>query len=325
MFDSIKPRLWMKQTLLVAGLYNLIWGALAVIAPNTMLGWIGLDPLPTYPQFWQCIGMIVGVYGIGYLIAARNPYRHWPIVLVGLLGKIFGPIGFIGHLFAKTLPLSMGWLLLTNDLIWWIPFTLILFGALRFYQSATTAHLDEEFDDPVNELTTNSGQTLAELSALQPQLVVFLRHSGCTFCRESLSDLQQQRAQIESTGVGIVLVHLGSNADTDGIFAKYDVADLPRISDPQCRLYRQFGLELGGLSALMSPRVMVRGLTAAFLGGHGFGGIKGNPFQLPGAFVLHCGRFIRGFQHVSAADRPNYLELVDEVQPNVAGMAMSCS
>ena len=38
--------------------------------------------------------MIVGVYGIGYAIASTDPLRHWPIVLVNSLGKIFGPIGF---------------------------------------------------------------------------------------------------------------------------------------------------------------------------------------------------------------------------------------
>ena len=40
------------------------------------------------------VGMIVGVYGIGYIIASARPLVHWPIILVGFLGKIFGPIGF---------------------------------------------------------------------------------------------------------------------------------------------------------------------------------------------------------------------------------------
>ena len=54
---------------------------------------VGIEP-PNYPELWQCIGMIVGVYGIGYLAASTDPVRHWPIVLVGFLGKIFGPIGY---------------------------------------------------------------------------------------------------------------------------------------------------------------------------------------------------------------------------------------
>jgi small multidrug resistance pump len=56
-------------------------------------------------------------------------------VLVGLLGKIFGPIGFVGAVTSGRFPLAMGWTIVTNDLIWWIPFGLILWGAWRFNQS----------------------------------------------------------------------------------------------------------------------------------------------------------------------------------------------
>ena len=37
----------------------------------------------------------IGVYGLGYWWASYNPMRHWPIVAVGFLGKLFGPLGFI--------------------------------------------------------------------------------------------------------------------------------------------------------------------------------------------------------------------------------------
>jgi hypothetical protein len=87
--------------------------------------------VPTYPQLWQCIGMIVGVYGIGYAIAAFDPWRHWPIVLVGLLGKLLGPIGLAQAVAEGTLPLAFGWTNLTNDLIWWVPFGLILWRVYR--------------------------------------------------------------------------------------------------------------------------------------------------------------------------------------------------
>ncbi len=70
--------------------------------------------------------MIVGVYGIGYLIAAFDSRTHWPIVLVGLLGKIFGPIGFVGAVLGGKFPPLFGLNILTNDLLWWIPFVLIL-------------------------------------------------------------------------------------------------------------------------------------------------------------------------------------------------------
>ncbi len=73
--------------------------------------------------------MIVGVYGIGYLIAARDPFRHWPLVLVGLLGKVLGPVGMGWSVVHGTLSSTLAWTCLTNDLIWWWPFALILFRA----------------------------------------------------------------------------------------------------------------------------------------------------------------------------------------------------
>ncbi|MEL6926886.1 MAG: alkyl hydroperoxide reductase [Bacteroidota bacterium] len=90
---------------------------------------------PRYPMIWQCVGMIVGVYGVGYICAAYDPVRHWPIVLVGFLGKIFGPIGFAYYLYLGAFPMKFAATILTNDLIWWIPFGLMLKAAWDAEQS----------------------------------------------------------------------------------------------------------------------------------------------------------------------------------------------
>jgi hypothetical protein len=123
-------RLW----LWAAAAYNVLWGAAVVLFPLAFFRWIGMPP-PNYPQLWQCIGMIVGVYGVGYAIAARDPLRHWPIVLVGLLGKVFGPLGFLIAALRHELPWAFGLTLLGNDLIWWVPFALILRAAWRAERS----------------------------------------------------------------------------------------------------------------------------------------------------------------------------------------------
>ena len=123
------PR-WMFTVLWLAGVYNLLWGLFAIVWPQALFDWAQMEP-PRYLELWQCIGMIVGVYGIGYIIAAYDPARHWPITLVGLLGKIFGPIGFASALYQGKLPPRFGATILTNDLVWWIPFTLILVFAYR--------------------------------------------------------------------------------------------------------------------------------------------------------------------------------------------------
>ena len=118
------PR-WMRSVLLAAAAYNLLWGAWVVLFPHSYFDWAGMGR-PAYPEIWQCVGMIVGVYGVGYAIAAFAPLRHWPIVLVGLMGKIFGPIGFVNALAEGTFTAKAGLIIITNDLIWWIPFAIIV-------------------------------------------------------------------------------------------------------------------------------------------------------------------------------------------------------
>ncbi len=125
---------WMKFTLILAGIYNLIWGLITVAMPEFYFQFSGM-PLTNYPEIWQCVGMIVGVYGIGYIIAAFDPYKHWPIILVGLLGKVLGPFGYINAYYKGSFTLTAGITNITNDLVWWIPFTIILFKAYRFYHT----------------------------------------------------------------------------------------------------------------------------------------------------------------------------------------------
>ncbi len=309
MWESFETRPWMKGVLLAAGAYNLLWGFIVVLFPNATLAWMGFDPLPRYPALWQCIGMIVGVYGIGYLVAAQNPFRHWPIVLAGLSGKVFGPVGFVLGLLNGQLPGQMSWTLLTNDLIWWIPFGMILWAAVRRRHSLATIHSSGDIDDPVRELMDQEGRSLYDLAKESPQLVVLLRHSGCTFCRESLADLASQLDEIRATGCGIVLVHLEADAEIKPYLAFSGLEELPRISDPECRLYRQFGLDLGRFRELLGPYVWYRGFIAGIWNGHGAGRSRGNLFQMPGTFVIYAGRILQGFKHTTAADRPNYLAM----------------
>lgn len=123
--DGSQSPPWASRWLWAAGIYNLTWGTLAIAWPHLLFDLTGAERL-NYPEIWQCVGMIVGVYGIGYLIAASDSRTHWPIVLVGLLGKMFGPIGFLVALLRGTFPPLFGLTILTNDLLWWIPFALIL-------------------------------------------------------------------------------------------------------------------------------------------------------------------------------------------------------
>ncbi len=114
-------QIWLRA----AAVYNIVWGGVTVVFPHLLFDWAGL-PRSNYPEIWQCVGMIVGVYGVGYYVAARDYVTHWPIVLVGFLGKIAGPLGFIDALYRGRFNFSFGSTIIFNDLIWWIPFFLML-------------------------------------------------------------------------------------------------------------------------------------------------------------------------------------------------------
>jgi hypothetical protein len=113
-----------------AAAYNLLWGSAVVLFPVPVFHWLGLRP-PTPVPIWQVVGMLVAVYAPAYWWAARDPWRHRHLIVIGLLGKVLGPVGFLWAAWKGELPWSFGWVNLTNDLIWWLPFALFLREAAR--------------------------------------------------------------------------------------------------------------------------------------------------------------------------------------------------
>lgn len=104
-----------------AAAYNLLWGAIVLLWPRRTMRLLRLPEAAPTP-LWQVIGMFVLVYAPGYWWVARRPERHRQLVVIGLLGKVLGPLGFLWSLRRGTLPRAFGWTLLTNDLLWWPAF-----------------------------------------------------------------------------------------------------------------------------------------------------------------------------------------------------------
>ena len=306
--DAREAPRWMGHALRAAAVYNIAWGALVIARPGLFFAWIGIAP-PRYPEIWQCVGMIVGVYGVGYWLAARAPFRHWPIVLVGLLGKVLGPIGFVRAVATGALPAGFGWTILVNDLVWWFPFGAILFAAADHHIRAADAERPAPaLADALASHRLPDGTSLDAASRAGPLLIVFLRHFGCCFCREALADVAAARAELEAEGVRPVLVHSATPAEARPHLERYRLADVPAVPDPDRRLYRAFGLERGGLARHFHPRGVVRAIRAA-LRGHRIGAPAGDGFQLPGVFRVENGRITRAYRHARSSDRPDYARI----------------
>jgi len=135
MKNRTEPHPILRRSLQVAALYNVLWGAWVVLMPNHFFDLLAMPRL-NHPMIWQGMGMVIGVYGLGYWWAARNYLVHWPIVAVGMLGKLFGPLGYVFNVLFQDLAYpQFGYMLLFNDLIWWpffIPMLLHAYQAHRF-------------------------------------------------------------------------------------------------------------------------------------------------------------------------------------------------
>jgi hypothetical protein len=124
----IVRRKFHRVVFLVAGIYNLGWGAFSVLDPQWLFRFAGMPP-PNYPEIFACLGMVVGLYGVLYLEVARVPERGWLLAAVGLLGKTLGPIGWLILVGRGRWPVATAVLCVTNDLIWWVPFGIYLHDA----------------------------------------------------------------------------------------------------------------------------------------------------------------------------------------------------
>ena len=126
--DSSKPTNapWMTWTLSAGGIHSILWGAAIILFPAPAARVYGLAQTPHDLFLWQGTGLVIVLFGTGYLIAASNPLQHWAVVLVGLLAKALGPVGMTMAVVRGEVSANVLWLLPVNDLIWWLPFGVIV-------------------------------------------------------------------------------------------------------------------------------------------------------------------------------------------------------
>jgi hypothetical protein len=104
-----------------ATLYNLAWGSWVILMPTAFFDLIGMAR-PNVLAIWQVVGMFVLLWAPAYWWTARQPDRHGHLILLAMMGKILGPLGFLVGLATGSLPLAFGITIVTNDLIWWPAF-----------------------------------------------------------------------------------------------------------------------------------------------------------------------------------------------------------
>ncbi len=109
----------------IAAVYNILWGAIVIARPTLLFELADIPPV-NYPFLMSGIGMFVAVYGYGYWVVADDMRRYPQLVVIGLLGKTLGPIGWIYTVSQGLIPARTLWVNVFNDLIW-LPFFIAYF------------------------------------------------------------------------------------------------------------------------------------------------------------------------------------------------------
>jgi hypothetical protein len=108
-----------------AAIYNLAWGVWVIADPDAIFRLLGME-VPTPTAVWQAVGAMVLVWAPAYWWVASAPERHAHFIVVALLGKVIGPLGFLAALVVGSLPLTFGLVILANDVVWWPAFVAYL-------------------------------------------------------------------------------------------------------------------------------------------------------------------------------------------------------
>ncbi|MFZ1703193.1 MAG: SelL-related redox protein [Saprospiraceae bacterium] len=167
----------------------------------------------------------------------------------------------------------------------------------------------------LQQIHTNKGNDLLELSGQHPVLLVFLRHFGCVYCKESMKDIAKKRVNLENRGIHIVMVHMADNEVAEDYFKGFALEDIEHISDKDCKVYALFGLMKGSFSQLLGLKTWIRGFELA-VAHQMFPSNQrvGDGHQMPGVFLLDKGEVKNSFVHHSVADKPDYEELIRQCE-----------
>lgn len=154
---------------------------------------------------------------------------------------------------------------------------------------------------PVEGVNLN-GSTLAD-QIDQPVLLVFLRHFGCIFCREMVKDLAKAKMQ-NPHFAKVLYVYQGTVADGEAFFLRHSpgaagIADLPK------RLYDAFSIKRATLGQGFGPMVWSCALRAG-VKGNGVGKVIGDPWTMPGMFLIQPdGRITWQHHFAHVGDHPD--------------------
>lgn len=138
-----------------------------------------------------------------------------------------------------------------------------------------------------------------------PLVVSFMRHFGCTFCREHLEHLRESYEEITAAGGDVVSIFMYSGQASHDFCAGRRLP-FDCVGDPLRAAYAELDIRRGRLRELYGWGVIRRARPAVKTAGGTHSPQGGDIAQLPGTFVVApSGRLTLAHYSANAADNPS--------------------
>ena len=164
---------------------------------------------------------------------------------------------------------------------------------------------DEVLDEPVAGVNLGPGTLRDQLGDGQ-RLMVFLRHFGCMFCRETLADMREA-VQSDSGFPRPIFFYQGTVAEGRALLRR-DWPDVQAIADPEGAFYKAFGVERGNLVQMLGPAVW-SARTRARDKGHRNGERGSDIWRMPGVMLVQDGQVVWAQEFRHAGEQPDYAQI----------------
>ena len=119
----------------LAAVYNLAFAAWIGLWPGAPFALLRVEE-PWPGALTRLLALPIAAFGFVYVYAALRPERARFLVALGLLSKIAPPLAWLAAFALGLWPARTFALVLFDDLVWWLPFSLFL---LRFQPNRPVA------------------------------------------------------------------------------------------------------------------------------------------------------------------------------------------
>jgi len=153
--------------------------------------------------------------------------------------------------------------------------------------------------------------TLRDQLSDEVSLLVFLRHFGCIFCRETVADLREATAA-RADYPSVLFFFQGSTTEGRAFLRRY-WPEARAVADPDLHFYELFGIRQASLLEALGPSVLAA-RSRARAKGHENGPRSGDIWRMPGVFAVRGEQILWAYHPRHAADHPDFAripELID--------------